>query len=156
MTNTTPVGARRLDRLVLAQAHCTALELGAAVILAVAARRLTRVPGAWEGWAVPLVAAAALVAVAAVGPWLLARFPVLLQRVLVWGGLGLALVGTLGATWEIDVLAYLALQMLLASAVLAELAPQRRALWWFWIAVGVLVASFVLYHLMVDVKPRPE
>jgi hypothetical protein len=156
VTNSPAATGKRLDRLVLTQAHCTALELGAAVLLAVAARRLTRVPAAWDGWALPLLVAGALATAAAVGPWVVARFTVGLQRALVWGGLTLAMAGTLGAAWEVDVLAYLALQMLCASSVLAELGPQRRALTWFWITVGVLVASFTLYHLLIDIQPRPE
>ncbi len=156
MMRPAPARTSRLDRLVVSQAHCSALELAAAVLLAVAAQRLTRVPAADDGWRVPLLLAAGLSAVAAVGPWLLARFQVFLQRALVWGGLVVASVGAVGATWEIDVRAYLALQLLLAAAVLAELGTRRRAIWWFWITASALVAGFALYYLLVDVQPRPE
>ena len=152
----TRAGKERVDRLVLAQAHCSALDLGAAALFYLVADRLPRVPGAWGGWRVPILASAALATAAALGPWLVPRFSVRLQRVLVWSAVAVGAAGVLGATWEVDVLAYLALQLLLASGVLAELGTQRRALQWFWMTAIVIVAAFVVYHGVVDIQPRPE
>lgn len=153
---TSPVIARRLDRAVLVQGHCSALELGAALCLRLAADRLSLVPGSWGPWTGMLFAGAGLALAAAVLPWLTAGFTVRHQRGLLAAASVVAACGVVGAAWAVDLVAVLGVQLLVGAAALAELGNQRRALWWFWVTVAVLVLAVAGYHLLVDVRPRPE
>ena len=150
------VAERRLDRVVLVQAHCSALDLAAALCLGVAANRLERVPGGWQAWRSTLFATAGLAVAAAVLPWLTAGFTVRWQRRLVGAAIVVGTIGVTGATWAVDLLAVLGVQLLVAAVVLAELGGQRRALWWFWVTAVVLVVAVAGYHVLVDLQPRPE
>ena len=156
MTSTLSGARARTDRLVLVQAHCTALGLGGALLLVVSARRLGRIPDAPDAWSIPLVAAASLAAIAGVSPWLVPRLGVHTQRLLTIAALATGTVGVLGSVWIVDLLALLGLQLILTAAVLAEVGLQRRALTWLWICGLLLVAAVLVYHQLVDLQPRPE
>lgn len=146
----------RTDRLVLAQAHCTLLDIAGAIALFVSARRLGKVPGDWDAWRIPLVLGAALAAAAALGPWLVPRFGVRMQRLLVVSALAAGTIGVIGAIWVVDLLALLGLQLILTAIVLAEVGLQRRALAWLWACAFVLVGVVLVYHRVVELQPRPE
>jgi hypothetical protein len=150
------VPQRRVDRLVLVQAHCSVLAILGAVCLVVAADRLGLVPGDWSLWRVGLVAAAAIAVAGAVLPWLTAAFTVRWQRRLLAGATIVAAVAVTGSAWAVELLSMLGVQLLVAAIVLGELGNQRRALWWFWVTAVVLVVAVVGYHVLVEVQPRPE
>ena len=134
----------------------TVLALGGALLLVVSGRRLGRVPGAWDGWSVPLLAAGVLSVAGGLGPWIVPRCTVRTQRALIVSALGLGIVAVLGSVWFVDLLALLGLQLILTAAVLAEIGMQRRALTWLWICALALVAAVLLYHGLIDPQPRPE
>ena len=153
---TASVAERRLDRTVLVQGHCSALELGAALCFGVAADRLSLVPGSWGPWRTALFLAAALSVAAAALPWLSAAFTVPAQRWLLAAAVVASSTGVIGGVWAVDLLAVLGVQLLVAAIVLAEIGGQRSALWWFWIAAAVLIVAVGGYHLLVDIQLRPE
>lgn len=147
---------RRVDRLVLVQAHASVLAILAAVCLGVAADRLGLVPGDWGPWQVGLVVAAVIALAGAVLPWLTAAFTVRWQRRLFAGAIVVATVAVTGSAWAVDILSMLGIQLLVAAVALGELGNQRRALWWFWLTAAVLVVAVAGYYVLVDVQPRPE
>lgn len=146
----------RRDHLVVAQAHTSFLLLLGALLLAVAADRLQRVPPGWGPWDSILLIAALAAAVAAMAPWLWSGCTVAAQRTITWGAIAIATFGLIGAVWVVDLLGLLGVQLVVTGGVVAELGTQRRALWWLWLCGGALVAAVLLYHGLVDLQPRPE
>jgi hypothetical protein len=127
--------------------------VGGALLMGQAAFLLLDEDSTWSGYGYPLLVAALLAIVCAVGPWVWPAAPLAWRRAVGWSAWILGTVVSLLAMFPLEYEAFGGAQLVLLGLVLSEMNGRPSTLRWFYVSLGTVVLAVIAYYGLVDLRP---